>query len=126
MTESPETISLELTQDQAALLVPILQQLAQNAATPQKNLPSTMLTRRALSPVGSPLSSPSGPSSIGSPLSPSFASSSVTSEGSEVESSCSYSSVDLFKKKAKNTKSTEAQNYLHVSYKYCSFLMQFF
>ena len=95
------SVNLSLSPEQAALLLPLLEQISSSSKTV-----SAVPTSLSRSPVEryafgkSRATSPPPP-----PLSPS-------ASGSE----CQYSTDDLLQRKTKNTKSNPAQNYLLVSY----------
>ena len=93
------TVNLSLSPEQAALLMPLLEQISTNVQTPQRSsvhrdhrLSSTIKSLRSSSPDPQPLFSH-------------YASS----------SECQYSTDELLERKKKNTKSSPAQNYLLVS-----------
>ena len=105
--------SVTLTPEQARLLIPILQQITEKDGSKTPSQHGTPTTSTASSSSGSRLSD--GHSISQSPYL--FANDSAFStSASEAESQgCRYDVNDLFSKKKKNTKSTEAQSYLCVS-----------
>ena len=115
-----DNITVELTQDQAALLLPVLRQLMPNSS-PAAGASKVLLQSQET--MGPPHSSPPGCSSSSdfafrSPIvnrRRSLCVRSDSSAGSETDSSSQYSSTELLTKKKRNSKSTDAQNYLCVS-----------
>ncbi len=98
-------IQLSLSADQAALLLPILQQV-----TGKGQVPGEVASDSSQSTV---LASATDRSTFGMPYTPETASS--TDQESDSSSASKYTLEDLLVKKGKNVKSSEAQNFLHVS-----------
>ena len=101
-----QRVHIELSKDQAALLLPLLQRI------------SDVETPTVGTGVGSPSSDGFSPISLSPGCSsgtPTFSRSSFTvGSGSETDG---YSAADLLQKKKKNTKASQSQNFLCVSYK---------
>jgi hypothetical protein len=96
-----ESVGVTLTQQQAMLLLPLLQQIA--SGSPQG--------------ISSPCGSTSS-SSSGSTTSPPFFVPKPTDHGYSTdvsESANKYSADELFQTKSKNSKSSDAHNFSHVS-----------
>ena len=112
MAESPR-VSLSLTSEQVALLLPVLQQVT-NHHTSQgatQNVTDTSID------VSSPMefsSPPNGSVGYNTSSSSSYDSTSTSDSPSSFEG-IGYNLPDLLRRKKKNTKSSEAQNFLHVS-----------
>ena len=99
-----EPVGVTLTQQQAMLLLPLLQQIA--SGSPQG----------MASPSGSTTSSSSSSGGTSSP--PFFVPKRTTDHGYSTdgsESACKYSVDELFQTKMKNSKSSDAHNFSHVS-----------
>lgn len=101
-----------LTPEQARLLLPVIQQIAERDSPGRMPMETKHKT---------PNSSTSGGSSSSGrrfPQSPYFPTSDSTfsTSASEAEGGCRYDMNELFRKKKKNTKSTEAQSYFCVSF----------
>lgn len=101
-----EPVGVTLTQQQAMLLLPLLQQIASD---------SQPTSGMSLTPSTSPNNSST--SSNGS-VSPPFFVPKLTDHGYSTdgsESACKYSAEELFQSKSKNSKSSDAHNFCHVS-----------
>ena len=85
--------SVTLTREQAALVIPLLQQLTASAAGPPTQELQPGMPTQELQPT-QPTQEPQ-----------------TAQEGAQ-----HYSITDMFRKKKRNTKSTPAQIFLHVSY----------
>jgi len=124
-------VAVHLTPEQAAILVPVLSQIQENSASGNERK-SDLGRSSDLSSPRLPLASPPTPSSSRSSREsssydgPSPLSSPVYNTSmSESESSSNvelFSLQDLFTGKSKNTKSTDAHSFLHVSDLFCVFV----
>ena len=95
-------VQLSLTAEQAALLMPVLQQLAAVQKGTAVGTPSASVGRDRV-----PFSSEAPPSSTDHEA--------ETGMDSDSSSASIFSLEQLLTKKKKNRKSTDAQNFLHVS-----------
>ena len=104
-----ESVGVTLTQQQAMLLLPLLQQIA-SGGQPTPGL--------GMTPSTSPSLASSSSSSGSSPpfFVPKRGDHEYSTEGSE--SACRYSADELFQSKNKNGKSSDAHNFCHVSLPY--------
>lgn len=108
MAGSP-AVSLSLTSEQAALLLPVLQQVTNHHTSKGATQNATDID------LSSPMEfSPPANGSVGYNTSSSSYDSTSDSPNSSFEG-IGYNLPELLRRKKKNTKSSEAQNFLHVS-----------
>lgn len=106
-------VNLSLTNEQVAILLPLLQQVTKPAGTAEKSAisyPNAAASPLSLESSGfSPSSLSRTPSS-----SSSYDSSNTDSPANSSFEGIGYNLIELLRRKKKNSKSTEAQNFLHV------------
>lgn len=130
-----EVVQLSLTKEQAALLKPFLESLSTSSENPRQqglltnsSLPRPLRDTNAGGSDTSNVPNTASKSATGTPGATAYeptstASNSHVSEANvddidddlSASSSASYTAKELLSKKAKNAKSTKAQNFLHVS-----------
>ena len=108
--------NVAITQQQAHLLLPLLQQIANSGSPGPSNETPSRSCSQSGSSYGSNCSSP-----LFYPIPTRMAGTGSGQVGGystdESESACRYSSDELFKSKKKNSNSSSAHSYLHVSVK---------
>lgn len=105
-----------ITQQQAMMLLPLLQQIASGTSPTSANGATISATPSPSTSSASGLSSASNGSPFFVPVHKDHG---YSTDGSE-KSACRYSSDDLYKTKKGNCKSTEAHSYCHVSEFICA------